>query len=104
MAHLFKSGVHRVGSSRVLLVEDDNDAADLFATSLRRVGLAVSSVGDAEHALAIAPSLRPAVIVIDLGLPGLDGVALAECVSAMARDNRALARSTANRRRGWNRA
>lgn len=66
----------RAHAARVLIVEDDADAADLFARWLRRAGYSVSTVSDAPRALILASVLRPAVLVIDLGLPGIGGMAL----------------------------
>ncbi len=59
-----------------MIVEDDADSAELFAKWLQDAGLRVSVVSDAELALIFAPVLRPAVVVIDLGLPTIDGIAL----------------------------
>ena len=59
-----------------MIVEDDEDAAELFARWLRDAGLSVAIASDADRALALAPILRPAVMVIDLGLPTTDGIVL----------------------------
>lgn len=62
--------------SGVLVVEDDPDLAVLVAEYLRRDGHEVTSSGDGLRALELARSLRPDVVVLDLGLPGLDGIEL----------------------------
>jgi len=60
----------------VLIVDDDADAADLYAMWLRGAGHRVSIVSDAQRALILAPILRPAVVIVDIGLPGIDGIEL----------------------------
>jgi len=67
----------------VLIVEDDADAADLYGLWLRDAGHRVSIVGDATRALILAPMLRPAVVVVDIGLPGIDGVELVRELRAL---------------------
>jgi DNA-binding response OmpR family regulator len=58
---------------RVLLVEDDRDIRELMQAGLENDGLAVTAVADGEHALAWATAHRPAVVVLDLRLPGMAG-------------------------------
>ena len=60
----------------VLLVEDDPDLAELHAIWLREAGQSVSVIDDPARALSLAPVLQPAVAVIDIGLPGIDGIEL----------------------------
>ena len=71
-----RSGVHRVSGTHVLIVDDDGDAAELYAIWLRNAGHKVSIVSDAARALILAPVLRPMVAVVDIGLPDVDGVEL----------------------------
>lgn len=71
-----RSGVHRVSGTAVLIVDDDADAAELYAIWLRSAGHRVSIVSDAARALILAPVLRPTVAVVDIGLPDLDGIEL----------------------------
>ncbi len=76
MGTLSRSGVHRVCGAHVLIVEDDEDSAELFAWWLRDAGLSVRIVSDGDRALILASVLRPAVVVIDLGLPTTHGILL----------------------------
>ncbi len=57
----------------VLLVEDENDVADLVRYHLGRAGFRVSNAATGSEGLRLARELRPEVIVLDLMLPGLDG-------------------------------
>jgi PAS domain S-box-containing protein len=61
----------------ILVVDDNRDAADSLAALLRLDGHRVEVAYDGEHALAAAIGLRPKVVLLDLGLPRLDGLAVA---------------------------
>jgi two-component system OmpR family response regulator len=64
-------------SLKILLVEDDEDNRDLMAELLRLDGHAVEPVGDAAAALAAAARGVFDAVVADVGLPDMDGLALA---------------------------
>jgi two-component system, OmpR family, response regulator MprA len=59
---------------RVLIVEDDVDIADVLRRSLRNEGYEVRTSADGIEALDVAAGFIPDLVVLDLGLPGLDGV------------------------------
>ena len=59
---------------RVLVVEDDEDIADVLRRSLRQEGHEVRTAGDGEEALSMAAEFVPDLVILDLGLPKLDGV------------------------------
>jgi two-component system, OmpR family, response regulator MprA len=61
-------------TGRVLVVEDDADIADVLRRTLRQEGHEVRTAGDGEEALASAAEFMPDVVILDLGLPKLDGV------------------------------
>jgi DNA-binding response OmpR family regulator len=65
------SSIH--GSGLVLVVEDEPAIAELIRSYLVREGFAAHVVGDGPAALAAIARDRPAVVVLDVGLPGLDG-------------------------------
>lgn len=60
-------------SRRILLVDDNRDAAASLAMILRVSGHHVSVAHDGPEALEIASAERPAVVLLDIGLPGMDG-------------------------------
>jgi signal transduction histidine kinase/ActR/RegA family two-component response regulator len=62
---------------RILIADDNHDAADSMAMLLRAAGHAVEVVYDGLEALAAAGRMRPEVIVLDIGMPGLNGYDLA---------------------------
>jgi two-component system, OmpR family, response regulator MprA len=61
-------------STRVLVVEDDLDIAGVLRRSLDKEGYDVRVAGDGEDALEQAGNFEPDAVVLDLGLPRLDGV------------------------------
>jgi DNA-binding response OmpR family regulator len=63
-----------VMSSRVLVVEDDPTVAEVVVRYLEREGYATETVGDGIAALASARALPPALVILDLMLPGMDGL------------------------------
>lgn len=66
------------GERRVLVVEDDADVRGMIASVLRDEGLDVLTAPDGYQALRILASGRPDAIVLDFGLPLLDGPTLLE--------------------------
>ena len=67
------SEVDQIGG-RVLIVEDDVDIADVLRRSLRNEGYEVRTSADGVEALDVAAGFTPDLVVLDLGLPGMDGV------------------------------
>ena len=66
-----------VGGGRVLLVEDDAEIADVLRRSLRNEGYEVRTSADGVDALDAAAGFIPDLVVLDLGLPKLDGIEVA---------------------------
>jgi two-component system response regulator MprA len=69
------SGVGR--DPRVLVVEDDDEIAQVLQRSLRLDGYDVRIAGDGEAALDQAAAYHPDLVILDLGLPKLDGIEVA---------------------------
>ena len=61
-------------TGRVLVVEDDTEIADVLRRTLRQEGHEVKTAGDGEEALTTAAEFMPDLVILDLGLPRLDGV------------------------------
>jgi DNA-binding response OmpR family regulator len=66
----------------VLVAEDDEDILLLVATRLGRDGFDVLETRNGHEALALAQERKPAVAVIDVGMPGLDGLELTKQIRA----------------------
>jgi two-component system, OmpR family, KDP operon response regulator KdpE len=60
--------------SRVLVVDDEPQILRALAINLRARGYEVDTAPDGERALELAARHHPDVVVLDLGLPGIDGV------------------------------
>jgi DNA-binding response OmpR family regulator len=59
---------------RVLVIEDDAEITDVLRRSLRHEGYEVRTAGDGIVALDVAAEFFPDLVVLDLGLPRLDGI------------------------------
>jgi CheY-like chemotaxis protein len=62
---------------RVLIVDDNNDAAATMEILLRSLGHETRVVHTGIEALDVAPEFKPDVVLLDIGLPGLDGYEVA---------------------------
>jgi signal transduction histidine kinase/DNA-binding response OmpR family regulator len=62
---------------RVLIVDDDRDAAEMLAEALKGAGHEVRQEHDGMAALLAAAQFQPDVVLLDLGLPGMDGIEVA---------------------------
>jgi two-component system CheB/CheR fusion protein len=67
---------------RVLLVEDNEDAGDTLRMVLDSLGYEVHLVRDGESAVETAGGLRPHVVLMDIGLPGMNGYEAARKIRA----------------------
>lgn len=65
---------------RILLVDDDADLLHLMSVRLRATGYDVNAVNSAENALSRIAVYRPHVVVTDLKMSGMDGMALFEII------------------------
>jgi len=61
----------------VLIVDDNDDARRSLCRLLQVYGFHATAVGDGPAAIASVAAIRPRVILIDIGLPGMDGYELA---------------------------
>jgi DNA-binding response OmpR family regulator len=61
-------------SAHILLVDDDALIRRSLAFSLEKAGYHVSTAGNAEDALAMARASPPELVLLDIGLPGMDGL------------------------------
>ena len=68
------------GKQLILIVEDDAKIADMLANYLHMHGFATELCGDGHDAVARVRQQAPALVVLDLMLPGLDGLAVCTAV------------------------
>jgi two-component system response regulator GlrR len=67
-------------SAKILLVDDDRDLLQLIAMRLQASGYGVTAVESGEAALAALAVSRPQVVVTDLRMQGMDGMALFDAI------------------------
>lgn len=72
-------------SGRVLVVDDEVEMQRALRTGLRYHDFDVKAVGSGEDALREAAGWRPDVILLDLGLPGMDGFATLKALRPLTR-------------------
>ncbi len=70
-------------SVRILVVDDSVDAAEMLAAALSARGYETRVAHDAPAALRIAADFRPAIALLDIGLPVMDGYELAACLRGL---------------------
>jgi len=63
---------------RVLIVEDSAEASQFLGLALKRDGHDVETARNGTEGLSVAVAYRPHVVLIDVGLPGLDGLQVAK--------------------------
>src|SRR5512147_1922517 len=66
----------------ILIVEDEPSVAEVVSVYLRRAGFAVRTVNTGDAALSEIDTQPPALIILDLMLPGIDGWAITRHVRA----------------------
>ena len=79
-----------IAPMHILIVEDNEDAAESLALLLKREGHDVHTATDAVKALNRLEYFTPDAILIDIGLPGMNGYELAELIRTGARSASAL--------------
>jgi CheY-like chemotaxis protein len=74
---------HRIVAGEAILIVDDNPVnLKLTRVLLAGEGYEVRTAADAEEAMGILPALRPRLILMDLQLPGMDGLELTRRLKA----------------------
>jgi len=78
------------GSQRILIVDDDIDVAQLLAMLLRDANYDVEFVENGQAALESVQSCPPDIVLLDIGLKGMDGYEVARRVRALPRRKKML--------------
>ena len=73
-----------IEASDILVVDDNQDAADSLVRLLLDRGMRASVAYDGEEAIAAAQRTRPDAMVLDLGMPGVNGLDVARWVRQQA--------------------
>ena len=75
-----------MGKGRILIVDDDEALVKSLSGLLCDEGFNVSSTADGREALTLVRAVAPAVILLDVWLPGMDGVEILQALQAMHAD------------------
>ncbi len=78
------AGGRRLAGVRVLVVDDNRDAADSLCILLGSLRVEAHCAYEGEEALRRLPQLRPDAVVLDIGMPGMDGNEVARAIRAEA--------------------
>ena len=62
--------------TRILIVDDNQSCCDLLVTALTDASYSAMSVNDAERAYEVADDFKPDLTLLDINMPGIDGVDL----------------------------
>jgi CheY-like chemotaxis protein len=83
---------HMVSMSRrrILVVDDNKDSAESLANLLKHFGNDVRTVHDGRLALETATDFNPHVVLLDIGLPGIDGLEVCRRLRAREIENQPL--------------
>ena len=65
---------------KIMVVDDNQDTAELMGEVLRLLGNEVAVASNGEEAISSAAQIRPDVMFMDIGLPGMDGYAVARAL------------------------
>jgi two-component system, OmpR family, alkaline phosphatase synthesis response regulator PhoP len=74
-----------MAKGKILVIDDEKDLRELVKYSLQKEGFGVESVNDGESGLAAAVSSPPDLVLVDLMMPGIDGL---EVCRRLRSDNR----------------
>jgi len=69
-------------AKKILVIEDEPELLDLVSGSLMRAGYEVAVCDNGRQAVATAAAVKPDLIVMDVMLPGVDGLAIATQLAA----------------------
>jgi CheY-like chemotaxis protein len=73
---------HATGEGRILVVDDESAIRLICRVNLESAGFETLEAGDGETAFSLALSERPDLILLDIMLPGIDGLEVAERLAA----------------------
>ena len=82
-----------MGKGRVLIVDNDENLVTSLSSMLCDEGFEVSSTAEGSEALALIRTVAPAVVLLDIWLPGMDGVEILQALRAMHADVEAIVMS-----------
>ena len=88
MGPVMMHNVTATAALTVLVAEDDEDVRDLVVFKLAKAGYRTLTAVNGNAALAMAQTERPDLVVLDIDMPGIDGLAVCQQLNALARTSR----------------
>jgi two-component system phosphate regulon response regulator PhoB len=82
MVYLVNDAAEAKHTTKVLVVDDDENTRNVLVSGLRREGFLVCEAGDVARARKVLAKNRPDIVVLDLGLPDGDGIDLLRTLRA----------------------
>jgi two-component system CheB/CheR fusion protein len=73
------------GTARVVVVEDNADSREMLCELLREAGFECQAAESGAAALALIDQVRPETVILDVGLPEMDGFEIARTIRASGR-------------------
>ncbi len=68
--------------SKVVIIEDEPDIVEVISYNMKREGFQVASVGRGDEGLNLVRNLSPSLVVLDLMLPGMDGLTVCQQIKS----------------------
>jgi len=79
-AALFKPAIAPLHSYRILVVDDNENCAKIMMWTMELLGHTVKMAIDGLAAIELAKSFRPEVVLLDIGLPGMNGYEICQAM------------------------
>lgn len=77
-------------NNRILLVDDENDILEFLSYNLKKEGFEVATASNGKEALGKLNDFRPHLVVLDVMMPGMDGIETCEQIRSMPEFNNVL--------------
>ena len=66
--------------AKILIIDDEEDIRELLSYNLKKEGFIVESAENGEAGLAILSSFKPQLVLLDVMMPGMDGIEVCEAI------------------------
>jgi two-component system alkaline phosphatase synthesis response regulator PhoP len=66
--------------AKILIIDDEEDIRELLSYNLKKEGFIVESAENGETGLAILSSFKPQLVLLDVMMPGMDGIEVCEAI------------------------
>ena len=79
-----------MSQNRILLVDDEKDILEFLSYNLKKEGFLVASCSDGKSAIDLLDEFQPQLIVLDVMMPGMDGIEVCEYIRSNSKYNHIL--------------